>query len=122
MLAIYFRGSQHTKGSASTYDASCEAREGIPARPQQFRPMLQLRKGDDILLECLSKPFCSTGFTDWLYHQRQRYPGAVWTTELLLEPVAMLSSGHRQLAGRPAMPDLGQLLDYNIFSKYETQL
>ena len=116
------RGSQHTKGNASTYHASCEAREGIPARPQQFHLMLQSRKGDDILLECLSKPFCSIGFTDWLYHQGQRYPGAVWTTELLLEPVAMLSSGNRQLAGRLATPDLGQLLDYGIFSKYETQL
>ena len=35
------------------------------------------------------------------------YPCAVWTTELRLEPVATVSSGHRQLAGRQAMPDLG---------------
>ena len=37
-----------------------------------------------------------SGFTAWLCRQGQRYPGAVWTKELRLEPVATVSSGHKQ--------------------------
>ena len=51
------RGAQaHQDGSAGAHDASCEAREGMPAGRQQFRPTLRSRKGDEILRECPSKP------------------------------------------------------------------
>ena len=50
-------------------------------------------------------------FTAWLCRQRHRYAGAVWTTKLRLEQEATVSSGHRQQAGRPAMPDLGLSLE-----------
>ena len=43
-------------GSASAYDASGWARQGIPARRQQLRPTLRSRKGDDIPRERPSKP------------------------------------------------------------------
>ena len=46
-------------------------------------------------------------FTAWLCQEGQRYPCAVWTKELRLEPVATVSSGHRQWAGWQAIPDLG---------------
>ena len=44
---------------------------------------------------CLSVRPNHSGFTAWLCRQGQRYPGAVWTRELRLEPVATVSSGHR---------------------------
>ena len=51
------RGRRSTKiGVPATYDASCEAREGIPARRQQFSPTLHSRMVDEILRECPSKP------------------------------------------------------------------
>ena len=57
---------------------------------------------------CVSVRPNHSGFTARLCRQGQRYPGAVWTTELRLEPVATVSSGHGPRAGRPAMPDLGR--------------
>ena len=47
----------HQDRSASAYYASCEAREGIPARHQQVHLMLCLKTGDDMLHECPSKPW-----------------------------------------------------------------
>ena len=44
---------------------------------------------------CVSVRPNHSGFTAWLCRQGQRYPGAVWTRELRLEPVATVSSGHR---------------------------
>ena len=44
---------------------------------------------------CVSVRPNHSGFTAWLRRQGQRYPGAVWTKELRLEPVATVSSGHR---------------------------
>ena len=43
---------------------------------------------------CVSVRPNHSGFTAWLRRQGQRYPGAVWTKELRLEPVATVSSGH----------------------------
>ena len=57
---------------------------------------------------CVSVRPNHSGFTAWLCRQGQRYPGAVRTRELRLEPAATMSSGHRPRAGRPAMPDLGR--------------
>ena len=61
-----------------------------------------------VMIYCMSVHPNHKGFTAWLCRQGQRYPGAVWTTELWLKPVAMVSSGHRQLAGGQAMQDLGR--------------
>ena len=44
---------------------------------------------------CVSVRPNDSGFTVWLCRLGQRYPGAVWTKELRLEPVATVSSGHR---------------------------
>ena len=44
---------------------------------------------------CVSVRPNHSGFTAWLCRQGQRYPCAVWTKELRLEPVATESSGHR---------------------------
>ena len=57
---------------------------------------------------CVSVRPNHSGFTAWLCRQGQRYPCAVWTKELRLEPVATESSGHRPWAGTPAMPDLSR--------------
>ena len=59
------------------------------------------------MIYCISVRPNHSGLTAWLCRQGQRYPAAVWTKELLLEQVVRASSDHGQLAGRPAMPELG---------------
>ena len=45
---------------------------------------------------CLGVSPNHSGFTPWLCRQGQRYPGAVWTTELRLEPVSTTRAASRK--------------------------
>ena len=95
-----------------------EGGAGAPRREHQRRTTPAVRQGKEyqqgasssaalrfvrgrVTRYCVSVCPNHSGFTAWLCRQGRRYPGAVWTTELLLEQVATVSLGNWPRAGRP---------------------